>query len=126
MSWTYSGNPASSTKDFCRFTIGDVIEEDSIMQDEEIQYIIDTYSNTNKQMFELFKIASTRFARDIKRRLGPESEDPTERTKFFKEQMDYYKALCVSGDLSLPTYAAPQVFGKGMQSNPPNRSGLDA
>ena len=45
MSWNYSGNPASSPVDECRFLIGDTNPNEPIMQDEEIQYIIDTYGS---------------------------------------------------------------------------------
>lgn len=120
MSWTYSGNPASSILDECRFLTGDTNKDAPIMQDEEIQYLIDTYgSNTNKLKYELFKQASTIFARDIKRSLGPQSEDPTSRLAFFKEQMDAYKANLTSAGISLPSYSHPKVFRKGMQNNPP-------
>lgn len=120
MSWSYSGNPASSMLDECRFLLGDTIEAEPIMQDEEIQYIIDSYSpNKDQVMYQLFSRAATLFARDIKRSLGPQSEDPTERLKFFKEKADSYKAKLTSAGLSLPKYAYPKVFRKGMQNNPP-------
>ena len=54
MSWTYSGNPANSQVDECRFLLGDTNESAPIMQDEEIQYIIDTYgSNENQVLYQL-------------------------------------------------------------------------
>ena len=34
MSWSYSGNPAASKLDECRFLLGDVNEAAPIMQDE--------------------------------------------------------------------------------------------
>lgn len=120
MSWTYSGSPASSKMDECRFTLGDTVESEPIMQDEEIQYLIDTYgSSPNQLMYQLFSKAATIFARDIKRSLGSQSEDPTERLKYFNERAAVYKTKLVSSGLSLPTYAYPKVFSKGMQNNPP-------
>lgn len=120
MSWSYSGNPASSKLDECRFLLGDTNEDAPIMQDEEIQYII-TQSGTNDNMlrYELFKQASTIFARDIKRTLGPQSEDPTSRLAFFREQMELYKTKVSAAGISLPVYGHPKVFRKGMQNNPP-------
>lgn len=120
MSWSYSGDPSKSLVDKCRFMIGDTDEEQPIMQDEEIQFIVDTYPEENMMLYQLFSRAATLFARDIKRSLGPESEDPTERLKFFKEQMEHYKALSTCSGLSVPLYSAPKVFRKGMNSNPPN------
>ena len=109
MSWTYSGNPADSPIDECRFLIGDTNEDEPIMQDEEIQYIIDTYGpNDNQIKFQL-----------IKRTLGPQSEDPTDRLNFYKQQAASYKAKLAASGLSLPKNAYPKVFRKGMQNNPP-------
>lgn len=120
MSWSYSGNPADSKLDECRFLIGDTNEDEPIMQDEEIQYIIDTYEgNDNQIMYQLFNRAATLFARDIKRSLGPQSEDPTARLEFYKQQAKSYKAKLNSAGISVPTYAYPKVFRKGMQNNPP-------
>ena len=120
MSWTYSGNPADSKLDEYRFLIGDTNEDEPIMQDEEIQYIIDTYgSNENQVKYQLFNRVATLFARDIKRTLGPQSEDPTERLNFYKQQAKAYKAKIAAAGLSLPKYAYPKVFRKGMQNNPP-------
>ena len=120
MSWTYSGDPSSSLLDECRFIIGDTNEAAPIMQDEEIQYIISqTGNNENKLRYELFKHAATIFSRDIKRSLGPQSEDPTSRLNFFKEQLKIYQAKLTSAGLSLPRYEHPKVFKRGMHNNPP-------
>lgn len=40
MSWSYSGNPASNTKDMVRFLIGDTITADQLLQDEEITAVL--------------------------------------------------------------------------------------
>lgn len=120
MSWSYSGDPTSSKIDECRFLIGDTNINAPIMQDEEIQYIItQAGSNDDKLKYDLFSRAATVFARDIKRSLGPQSEDPTARLSFFKEQMNLYKARTMAGGLSLPRHNYPKVFRKGMHNNPP-------
>jgi len=95
------------------------------MQDEEIEYIISQAgSNENLLRYELFKHAATIFARDIKRSLGPQSEDPTSRLDFFKAQAASYKAKMSAGSgLSIPSYAHPKVFRKGMHNNPPWKGG---
>lgn len=122
MSWSYSGNPTASKVDECRFLLGDTNESMPIMQDEEIQYIIsEAGDNVNKLRYMLFKQAATIFSRDIKRSLGPQSEDPTERLKFYKEQAESYKAKLSSSGISVPRYAYPKIFSKGMQNNPPWR-----
>lgn len=120
MSFTYSGDPSSSELDEARFLIGDTDESSPIMQDEEIQYIIDTYgAGTNTCKYQLFYRAATLFARDIKRSLGPQSEDPTDRLNYFNKQAEYYKSLVAIGGVSAPKYTYPKIFSKGMHSNPP-------
>lgn len=125
MTWSYSSNPAASPVDEARFIIGDTNELAPIMQDEEIQYIIDASDgNTNVLYYNLFLQAATIFARDVKRSLGPQSEDPTERLAYYKSQAAAYKAKIGNGGvsgvgLSLPVYAHEKVFFVGMHSNPP-------
>jgi len=121
MTWTYSGDPSSSQLDELRFVVGDTRSDEPIMQNEEIQYLINTYASSNNQlMYQLFTRAATLFARDIKRSLGPQYEDPTERLKFFKEQAKKYELKLTASGLSVPLYAHEKVFSIGMQNNPPN------
>lgn len=120
MSFTYSGDPGASPLDAARFLIGDTDESAPIMQNEEIQYILDTYGeDTNTSRYQLFARAATLFARDIKRSLGPQSEDPTVRLEYFSKQAEYYKNVVAAGGVSAQNYAYPKVFYKGMHSNPP-------
>lgn len=122
MSFSYSGDPSSTDLDECRFLLGDTDANNPILQDEEINYIIDQ-SGTDKVLlrYTLFLQAATIFARDIKRSLGPQSEDPTTRLKFFEAQAAEYKRKLSARGLSIPQYAYPKVFSKGMQNNPPWR-----
>ena len=120
MSWSYSGDPKNSPIDALRFLIGDTDISTQIMQNEELQYLIDEYgTNENVLRYHVFMTTATIFARDIKRSLGPQMEDPTTRLKFFQEQAKYYEGLLASTGISLPKYVYPKVFRKGMQNNPP-------
>lgn len=120
MSWSYSGDPSTSPIDALRFLISDTDESNPIMQDEELQFLIAEYgTNENVLRYHVFMTVATIFARDIKRSLGPQMEDPTSRLKFFQEQAKYYEGLLASTGISLPKYAYPKVFRKGMQNNPP-------
>ncbi len=40
MTWTYSGDPSTSTKDQVRFLIGDTQSSDPILQDAEINWLL--------------------------------------------------------------------------------------
>lgn len=121
MSFSYSGDPAESDLCAARFLIGDTDPATPIMQDEEITYIMDTYGGgklTNSVCYQLFNRAATLFARDIKRSLGPQMEDPTSRLDFYKSQAEYYRHLVAAGGVSAAACAYPKIFRKGMMSNP--------
>lgn len=120
MSWSYSGDPTSSEKDALRFLVGDTDIKRPVMQDEEILYLVDTYGTNDALLkYQLFTHVATIFARDYKRSLGPQAEDPTERLKYFRDQAAIYKAKSMAAGISIPDYAYPKIFRKGMQSNPP-------
>lgn len=122
MSFTYSGDPQNSALDECRFILGDTDENNIILQDEEINYIIsESGSNRTLLRYRLFLHAATVFAKAIKRSLGPQSEDPTSRLSFFESQAAEYKQKLAASGLSVPRYAHPKIFSKGMQNNPPWR-----
>ena len=120
MSWSYSGDPTASLLDKYRFMLGDTDPEAPIMQDEEIMFLAgEAGDNETKVLYMLFSQAAIIFARDIKRSLGPQMEDPTKRLEYFANKAkDYGDKLACAG-LSLPRYASPKVFMKGMDNNPP-------
>lgn len=63
MTWSYSGNPASSNKDEVRFLIGDTDTTDQLLSDEEINYtLVESGSNYQAAHDSAYAIAST-FAR---------------------------------------------------------------
>lgn len=125
MSFTYSGDPSNSKLDECRFLLGDTDAGAPIMSDEEINYII-SQSGTDSALlcYTLFQQASVIFAKHIKRSLGPQTEDPTTRLKFFESKAAEYKRKLSASGLSIPKYSYPKVFSKGMQNNPPWRRGV--
>jgi len=121
MSWSYSGDPSLSDIDRYRFIVGDTDPDDPLMQDEEIKYLVDKANgNDNMAAYLIFSHAATIFARDIKRTLGPQSEDPSSRLKYFNDKAAEYKNKIYAAGLSLPKYDSPKVFMKGMDNNPPS------
>lgn len=43
MTWTYSGNPGASALDEVRFLIQDTNQDDQLLSNEEIEYLIEVY-----------------------------------------------------------------------------------
>jgi hypothetical protein len=117
MAWSYSGNPASSDKDKYRFSIGDTIQSEPVLQDEEIDFILLEYQDKNSRLYYLFQAAANTFSREYKRSLGPQSEDPSKRLEHFQAQMEKYRKIVMASGLSLPTYQSPKIFSKGMHNN---------
>lgn len=62
MTWSYSGNPGSSTLDEVRFLIGDTDTTDQLLSNEELNWIIgsqpDTYSAAISAVMRLISQAS--------------------------------------------------------------------
>ena len=117
MTWSYSGDPARSELDKYRFIIGDTDENDKLLLDAEINYILNTFDDHNLRLYNLYQIISDKFARDIKRSLGPQSEDPTSRQQYYADKAAYYKQLCSTFGVSIPKYSYKKVFRKGMHNN---------
>lgn len=117
MAWTYSGDPSSNEVDKYRFLIGDTISSEPVLQDGEIQFVLDTYSSHNTRLYRLFDAAANAFAREFKKSLGPQSEDPTKRQEHFEKQAELYKKLSAMSGISLPVYSKDKIFRKGMNDN---------
>ena len=69
MTWTYSGNPADSNLDAVRFLLQDVEPQEPFFDNEELQYLLDTYlerwASTTAVAAYAAEILSNRFAREI-------------------------------------------------------------
>lgn len=116
MTWNYSGNPKDSELDEYRFIIGDTDPKDKLLLDAEIEYILEEFSEKNVRLFNLYKNIANKFARAIKRSLGPQSEDPTSRQEYYADKAAHYEKLCGSSGISVPKYAYKKVFRKGMHN----------
>lgn len=133
MSYNYSNDPGNNDKDLYRFLIGDTgysrYEGDAtydstptydfILHDEEIEYILDTYTSKNMRLYQLYYALANRLSRDIKQKLGPQEIDPTERIKNYQTKAENYRRLvCMSG-LSIPGYLTDgKQFTIGIHDNP--------
>lgn len=69
MTFTYSGNPASSTRDAVRFYCQDVDIEDPFLMDEEIDFIISQWEHVNDHPIYYAAVAcetiAAKFTREI-------------------------------------------------------------
>lgn len=120
MAFTYSGDPINSPVDALRFALGDTHPESVIMQDAEYVYIINQYPDSLAlQLASAFRAAATHFAaKSVKRSLGPQSEDPRDRAKYYADLADKYEKMSAfTATPPLPDYEADKIFYKGMMAN---------
>lgn len=117
MTWNYSGNPAENEVDKYRFIIGDTDENDQLLLDAEIEFVLGEYADHNLRLYTLYQRIADKFARGIKRSLGPQSEDPSDRQQYYADKVAYYGRLCGSAGISVPKYEYVKVFSKGMHNN---------
>lgn len=69
MSFTYSGDPASSTRDAVRFYSQDVDYNDALLSDEELNFIVSNWAHVTDHPMFLAAVAcetiAAKFAREI-------------------------------------------------------------
>lgn len=75
MPWSYSGDPTVSQRDAVRFIIGDTDENDPLLQDAEIDYMITTHGTTRIASAESCRAVAAKFARLMNRSIGGLSAD---------------------------------------------------
>ncbi len=85
MSWTYSGNPASSPRDALRFQIGDKNQEDQLLQDEELDFILDGASNLFDAAATACEAISASFAREVSKNIGKTKVQAESKFRAYKQ-----------------------------------------
>jgi len=107
MTWTYSGDPSSSVKDFIRFTIGDTIEADPLLTDEEIIASDALESGDLGTAARCCEAIASKFARLCDSKLGPQTKSYAQKYEHYsREARKFRKRACAfnaptAGGLSL-------------------------
>lgn len=104
MVFTYSGNPGQSDKDSVRFLVGDTDPDLPFLQDEEIEWVIQTWKDKDHVYFYAAKAAgaiSAKMAREVSITSDGQSFSLSELQQRFKQLetdlMDQYSELLASG-----------------------------
>ena len=105
MTFTYSGTPSASQRDAIRFLLNDTDSTDVLLQDEEISFLVSTWSNTYEAARGGAEVIASKFTRDA---------DNTSKTvgdisisKSFSNKAKEYRAL------------AKSLFEQKMRLSPP-------
>lgn len=84
MSWTYSGDPASSSRDAARFLAGDTLTTDQLAQDAEFDWAILQQPNVYLAAALVLDALAARYARDVDKRIGSLSVSASQRAAAFR------------------------------------------
>jgi hypothetical protein len=126
MTWAYGGDPSASEKDRVRFLIGDTDQEDQLLQDEEINYLVQVKGSAEGAAIHACSVIMATLAREVDYTIGPESVKASQRLENYKTIMQNLRAM-VSGANAAPSYKEPEeiLFDLGMHDNFTGGSGLD-
>lgn len=115
MTWSYSGDPATSQKDEVRFLIGDTDTKEQLLQDEEIQYLLTTTGLVIVAAIKCCDAIIAKFSKDFDYSLSSESNRVTQRLtayRFLRKTLRTQMGGVPSGKVSTEA-----LFSKNMMSN---------
>lgn len=90
--WIYTGDPASSSKDWVRWRVGDVVADDQLTSDEEITAALsDAGGNTELAAAMIAERIAADCARDVDNTVNDGTGNS--RTRSLSQRMAHYLAL---------------------------------
>lgn len=120
MTWSYSGDPSSSTKDEVRFLIGDTSSDKGYISDEEILYtLMKRKDNVAGAAVDCCQSLLATFASEVTYKIGPEKVDASDRYEHYKHLLTQLKANAseAHADISMAEPHMPEAFNIGMHDN---------
>lgn len=97
MSWSYSGDPSDSPKDYVRFLIGDTDRDEPLLDNEEIAVFLKLYNNApmNAAIRCCEQIAA-KFSRRVNEAVGQVRMDFSQAAKAYRDMaMDLRRRLAI-------------------------------
>ena len=86
MTWTYTGDPVNVRLDEIRMLVGDVVEDDQIMSDEELQWFMDKVSTSYGCAHAVAQACVAKFARLMSNSIGDLRAE-------FSQKFEHYRTL---------------------------------
>lgn len=87
MSWTYSENPASSTRDQLRFLIQDTDIQDQLLSDGELDYLLTSEGSALSAAARAAEILVARFSKEMDEKVGGVSVNFSQRAESYRKLM---------------------------------------
>jgi hypothetical protein len=88
MTWSYSGDPSTSTKDEVRFLSGNTDTNRQLVSDEEVLYAISQYSNTRLAAALVLRALAAKFSRETDYREGDIAVSDSKQAEAFRKMAD--------------------------------------
>ena len=88
MTWTYSGNPATSDRDKVRFLVFDTDTNEQLINNEEIDWLLSEQSNIYLAAANAAEAIAAKFAKDITRNAVGLSATVGNRARFYLDLAD--------------------------------------
>ena len=86
MTWTYSGNPASTPTATVRFLVGDTIPTDPLSTDEEIEWALTIHDNIYSAAALVANAIAIKFSTmKVSVKIGPIAEEYGNRAEFYSK-----------------------------------------
>jgi hypothetical protein len=85
MTWTYSGDPASSTKDAVRFLIGDTSAKAPELSDEEVLWLLETEGGVDRAAARGAEALTSKYASIIDKSIGGASISASQRFEHYRQ-----------------------------------------
>lgn len=124
MSWTYSGDPATSDLDWVRSRIGDTNQQSQLITNEIILETLATEPNTYAAAATCCELIAAMFAREVDRNMGKTSVRSSQKAEAYTKLASIYRKraakyqLPYAGGISSTEVSdssvKPMAFSKGM------------
>jgi len=126
MAWTYSGDPANSTKDAVRFLIGDTDTTDQLLNDAEVNFCIVQAGESIYQSAHdcCYSIASKFSRMATSKTVGDLSLSYSDRAKAFFELANELLELSARREPPIP-WASPANMQRTDEKSVPPTNGTD-
>jgi hypothetical protein len=86
MTWSYSGDPATSPKDEVRYLSGDTDTTEQLVLDAEINYALSQWSDPTLAAALVLRSLAAKFSRYANEKIGDVSENSSDLSKAFAER----------------------------------------
>lgn len=105
MSWSYSGNPSSSSRDKVRFLIGDTDSTDQLLTDAEVDYTLTVYTDAYLAGAMCSDVLAAKWSRLADKSVGSLSISYSQRQKNMAELAQRLRRMSATLSSTVAPYA---------------------